>query len=57
MGIVEGLVIWVGVSILFCLAIGRMLHRIEPVEADPGERNFREPVAKLVVMRPSGAHR
>ncbi|WP_187148964.1 hypothetical protein [Candidatus Korobacter versatilis] len=57
MGMVEGLAIWAGVSILFCIGIGRLLHRIDHIEQRHSEATPTDDSSNLVVLHPSGAHR
>ncbi len=56
MGFVEGLALWAGVSILFCIGVGKLLHQIDHIEERRAQAKLIE-AANFAGMHPSQAHR
>ncbi len=56
MGLMEGLALWAGASILFCIGVGKLLHHIDHLEARRAEAKLSE-ARSLVGLHPSQAHR
>jgi len=53
MGMIEGLAIWAGVSILFCIGVGKLLHGIDHIEQRRSEVKPAQEPSNLVGMHPS----
>ncbi len=56
MGLMEGLALWAGGSILFCIGVGKLLHRLDDLAERRAQHKLQE-AANFVALHPSHSHR